>query len=352
MMFSKVMEMVFEAIPGMVVQCIAFVESEEKSKTAVLSLLISAASTGMTSTVVMFDMDVDPTKRKNNPKWMGLIPNVDRGLAFGNLFVITTTHILAKGIITALLVITNSMWFWTYVACDYGLYLAYKVVRQDLPFFVPVPAMTTTAVGVVWRLFEKIIVDFTGCFHFRLPMLTGGSWFMFDLSKAQISVLVVAHLYNEYCEVVDGTKMESRTVWTIAIGLFTLWLVSTSHFVFRVAVPKYRHTLWSTQTAWQTSCAYFLENEDDKKRVVVFHQNRVLWEGRIGAEVKAWVAESWDRWERDDPAWLKKIAPTIPDEFLPRAAAAKLGGARERRGSAAGSVRESFRASDMDREEE
>jgi hypothetical protein len=40
---------------------------------------------------------------------------------------------------------------------------------------------------------------------------------------------------------------------------------------------------------------------------------------------------------------LKKIAPTIPDEFLPPAAVAKLGGARERRGSAAGSVIESLR---------
>jgi hypothetical protein len=51
---------------------------------------------------------------------------------------------------------------------------------------------------------------------------------------------------------------------------------------------------------WLTSCAYFLENEDDKKRVIVFHRNRALWEGRIGAEVKEWVAESWDRWERDE----------------------------------------------------
>jgi hypothetical protein len=58
MMYSKSSEMVFEGIPGMVVQCIAFVESEEKSTIAIMSLLISAASTGMTSTVITFDIDV------------------------------------------------------------------------------------------------------------------------------------------------------------------------------------------------------------------------------------------------------------------------------------------------------
>jgi hypothetical protein len=182
-------------------------------------------------------------------------------------------------------------------------------------------------------------------------MFVGGAWFTFDLAKAQLSVLVVAHLYNEYCED-DETKLDPTTMWSVAGGLSALWLVSFGHFVLRVAVPEYRHTLWSTQTGWQTSCAFFLENEDDKKRVVVFHQNRVLWEGRIGGEVKAWVAESWDRWERDDPEWLKKVVPTIPDEYLPAAAAATLGGARERRGSAMASVRESLRVSARESEEE
>jgi hypothetical protein len=64
------------------------------------------------------------------------------------------------------------------------------------------------------------------------------------------------------------------------------------------------------------------------------------------------VAESWDRWERDEPEWLKKVVPTIPDEYLPAAAAATLGGARERRGSAMASVRESLRVSARESEEE
>ena len=38
-------------------------------------------------------------------------------------------------------------------------------------------------------------------------MFMGGSWFTFDLAKAQISVLVVAYLYNEYCDIND-TKLD------------------------------------------------------------------------------------------------------------------------------------------------
>ncbi|GMI24347.1 hypothetical protein TeGR_g5808 [Tetraparma gracilis] len=197
MMVSKFLEVAFEGIPGMVVQCIAFVESEKKSKMAILSLLISAGSTGMTSTVITFDLDIDPTKRKNNPKWMGLIPNVNRGLAFGNLFVISTTHILAKGIITALLAITNSAWLMLFMACDYGLYIAYKVVRSDLSYFIAMPATVAVPFSIVMRVLEKSVVDFTGCFSYRLPVFVGGAWFAFDLAKAQVSVLVVAHLYND-----------------------------------------------------------------------------------------------------------------------------------------------------------
>jgi hypothetical protein len=68
MMTSKFLEMAFEAIPGMVVQCIAFVESEKKSKMAILSLLISAGSTGMTSTVITFDLDMQVRERRARTK--------------------------------------------------------------------------------------------------------------------------------------------------------------------------------------------------------------------------------------------------------------------------------------------
>jgi hypothetical protein len=61
----------------------------------------------------------------------------------------------------------------------------------------------------------------------------------------------------------------------------------------------------------------------------------------IGEEVKAWTAENWARWKEEKPAWFK--VEVVPDRFIPAAELAQLGYNRKRRGSAAGSVRESFR---------
>jgi hypothetical protein len=61
--------------------------------------------------------------------------------------------------------------------------------------------------------------------------------------------------------------------------------------------------------------------------------------------VKAWVAESWARWERDEPEWLKKVVPTIPDEYLPVAAVAVWGG-----GGAEGGARGGEREAEPSRE--
>ena len=55
--------------------------------------------------------------------------------------------------------------------------------------------------------------------------------------------------------------------------------------------------------------------------------------------------QNWARWERDKPVWFTPLVKaSVPDEYIPKEFLASLGGAnRMRRGSAGGSVRESFR---------
>jgi hypothetical protein len=57
--------------------------------------------------------------------------------------------------------------------------------------------------------------------------------------------------------------------------------------------------------------------------------------------VKAWTAENWARWKEEKPAWFKP--ERVPDRFIPAGELQQLGHNRKRRGSAAGSIRESFR---------
>jgi hypothetical protein len=54
------------------------------------------------------------------------------------------------------------------------------------------------------------------------------------------------------------------------------------------------------------------------------------------------VGDNWARWKEEKPAWFK--VEMVPDRFIPAGELEALGGNnRKRRGSAAGSVRESFR---------
>jgi hypothetical protein len=64
----------------------------------------------------------------------------------------------------------------------------------------------------------------------------------------------------------------------------------------------------------------------------------------IKDDVKAWTMANWETWDREKPRWFtRSLIASVPDEFIPPRFLAKLGGARERRGSAVGSVRESVR---------
>jgi hypothetical protein len=120
-------------------------------------------------------------------------------------------------------------------------------------------------------------------------------------------------------------------------------LLARSYFVFRIAVPKYRHTLWSWTSGRQCVQDYFTKGNDDEAKFGIFRRNLLLWESDIGEEVNAWTAENWARWSEEKPAWFKP--ERVPDRFLPVGALQQLGYNRKRRGSAAGSVRESFRES-------
>ena len=68
-MATKMSEMVFEGVPGLVIQLVAFMQAEDKTTSAVISLLISLGSTAMTSTVLFYDVETHPGTRKRNPKW-------------------------------------------------------------------------------------------------------------------------------------------------------------------------------------------------------------------------------------------------------------------------------------------
>jgi hypothetical protein len=128
---------------------------------------------------MFWDLDTDPGVRKRNPDVAGVVPDIDRGTAFFVIFVMCACQIIAKAVATALLAVTNSAWLLGYIAADHGLHLCYRVARRDLVFFVPMPTVASYITAPLLRVVVKAINDFTGTPLLRLPLVLGGSYWMF-----------------------------------------------------------------------------------------------------------------------------------------------------------------------------
>ncbi|GMI24966.1 hypothetical protein TeGR_g5962, partial [Tetraparma gracilis] len=341
MIATKCGELFFEAIPGLVLQLVALLNAEQISEVAITSILISTASTALTATTMFWDSDTDPGARKRNPDWAGIVPDLNRGSAFVVLFMMSALQVSAKAAAVALLAVTNGMWLLRYVIADHVLHFVYRVARNDVVAYVPMPPAASYVLALPFRVIWKSLNDFTGSFSLRLPMVLGGSYWLFNLAMSQVSVFVCVHLYLEHAPGDRTDKVAAGTLWAGAGGLVAGWLTTFSYFVFHIAVPKYRHTLWSWTSGRQMVHNFFLKGKDDEERFSIFRRNLLLWESDIGEEVKAWTAENWARWKEEHPPWFKP--ESVPDQFIPAADLQQLGHNRKRRGSAAGSVRESYR---------
>jgi hypothetical protein len=111
--------------------------------------------------MMAYDLDTQPSKRKANPEFCGYIPDssVGRTRAFVLLFLFHGAHVISRTCTVALLAQTNWRWLVAYLAADHSVFLLYKVVRRDLIFWMPGLGF---ALSVVFRIFNKIIADFTG----------------------------------------------------------------------------------------------------------------------------------------------------------------------------------------------
>ncbi|GMI30077.1 hypothetical protein TeGR_g6475 [Tetraparma gracilis] len=341
MIYTKGGELVLEAIPGLVLQLVALLSVKERATSAYISIAISTASTALTATTLFWDNDTDPGLRKRNPDAAGIVPDLDRGTAFAVVFVMCACQVIAKATATALLIVTNGSWLLGYILADHALHFAYRVSRRDMVLYIPIPPRVSYVVAPIGRVMLKVVADFTGTPLLRIPLIGGGSYWLFNLLMSQASVFVCVHLYLEYAPEGGVEKVRSRTLWTGASCLSAAWFVTFLYFVFRVAVPRLRHTLWSWTSGRQAVHQFFQKRESDEDKFGIFTCNLLLWESDIGEEVKAWLAEGWGRWKEEKQTWFK--VEMVPDRFIPAAELEQLGYNRKRRGSAVGSIRESFR---------
>ena len=76
MIFNKCSELAFESIPGCVLQLYVWLANPDQAGSyALVSIGISALTTGFTSAMIVFDKDVDVVGRRAQPLFYGYIPD-------------------------------------------------------------------------------------------------------------------------------------------------------------------------------------------------------------------------------------------------------------------------------------
>ena len=75
-------ELSCESIPGAILQVFVWLQNPTKAgKGALVSIIISALTTGFASAMIAFDLEVDTANRKNEPKFYGKYNTIIKLLA-------------------------------------------------------------------------------------------------------------------------------------------------------------------------------------------------------------------------------------------------------------------------------
>jgi len=323
MISNKGSELACESIPGCVLQLYVWLLAPEKAgKYSLLSIGISCLTTGFTSAMIAFDMDVHVTKRNSQPKFYGYIPNDNalRGRCFLLMTMMGALHNLSRSLGCALFAASNAeSLFLMLVGGEIGLYILFKIVRRDF-YWWPVGKGIVFVIGsLVERICVKIIVDFSGCIHLRHPYELGGLVFTLSVIWAQIFPFVALQYF-------DGDMRDGIIVF---LGLsFLLWLVLNIIFFCTIDL-SYLNTFFGTKTASQYTCELFMTSKDDFQKFTAIFTNNIRYTKTIHEEVKLWVAAKINQWKIDKPDWFK--TEMIPDVFLPKEVFEAEGGAERRR---------------------
>jgi len=81
-----------------------------------------------------------------------------------------------------------------FVAGELGIYLAYKIARRDFSWWILADGTLGFALDCLARVVVKIMVDFSGCVHFRHAFEMGGLAFTASLLWAQAFPFVALHI--------------------------------------------------------------------------------------------------------------------------------------------------------------
>jgi hypothetical protein len=291
----------------------------DSSSGALVSIAISALTTGFAVAVLNYDFDTDPARRSKDPGFYGYIP--DDGTTRLKMFVCMTMSsallLLIRSIAAAYLMSLNKWYFFVYTAVDVGVMLFYKTITNDFWHWIPLSGRLAGIYSLLMRVITKVITDYTGVMQSRNAADLGGIYWTANMLLASMFSIVALSIYQ-----IDTTEEEFnklgtyRQAWSLMLGLNALYLLFFIAFL-RYMKRNYRRTFLSIQTGRERTRRIFLDHETDGERAQIFKRNYFLWRD-LHEEVKEWVKVNWWRWQDSSPDWFSpELVSKIPDDMIP-----------------------------------
>jgi hypothetical protein len=345
---NKSVELVAEAIPGTLIQLSALLISESKpTRSALFSFAFCILTAAFTSAVTSWDWDLNKKNRKFYRSFYGYIPSNVNGKmkVFASLYFLSAFNLLTRSFACVLFYIKGGF---SEVATLLGgellIYFVIKGLRRDIWYWMPVYGGLGVFFSFMIRWTIKVIVDWTAVVHFRHPNEVGGAYFTFSLGLTVVMGVVAALQYEKVVDdvisslnstflnstfledvelgednqIVGGEEsgLEKSTVVTIMVLACGGMVVSYTTLLVSIK-REYLHTFISTKTSNESVQELFTKNEEDEQRFTIFGDNRLKWEYKIGAEVKAWINERLLLWLEEPPEWFNdQRRSIIPDDFV------------------------------------
>lgn len=324
MTYHKGIELITESTPGIIIQLSAVLKtvdggSGSVTTAAYISLIISLLTTGFVSASISYDLDTNPQKRLIKPDFYGFVPDSARRRAamFLNMILISGLLVLLKsGFLVCLGALGGMRYVWYFLGADILIYLGYKAIRGDLTYFLPVKERwLSVIVTVLLRVFVKLILDFTGCFHFRHPYEAGGAYFTMNYFSPVVTMASLVFLMEEGGTLGNLGKETELIMKHLAIyGGLSLFVLSCTLLI--LMEKTYRRTFYSIETGGQLTRRMFLAG-DDKLKSEVFGCHTDHWNPIVDS-VKEWVVSGWKRWNDEKPEWFSdRWIARVPEELIP-----------------------------------
>jgi hypothetical protein len=157
------------------------------STSSIISLQISALSTGYSSATITWDFDTEIQRRRDGPEFYGMIPDGVRGnVVFLCMILNSALLLLVRSLSYALLMLLNPAYVLYYALGDTAFFFLQKSARGDFKYFANVDGLAGLLFfDILFQFITKIVVDFTGLVQFRAAGVLGGMYWSGSIVRAQ-----------------------------------------------------------------------------------------------------------------------------------------------------------------------